>query len=149
MACTNNNSYAPNGLGAVTIVVLRQLLGCRASFVSPPRARTGCDHAETVNSARGCLSTCPDVFIGTHRSEPRAPQLPPLPRGHCPIRIAWGRRDRLTPYARLEKTPRTSFPGVEITVLSQVGHTPMWDNPGLVVSTIRPLTARVDAGTGE
>jgi pimeloyl-ACP methyl ester carboxylesterase len=49
-----------------------------------------------------------------------------------PVTIAWGERDRLLGPPRPERRPA----GARFLVLPGVGHTPMWDDPGLVARTL-------------
>ncbi|HEX4250979.1 MAG TPA: alpha/beta hydrolase [Pseudonocardia sp.] len=92
--------------------------------------------AEAVADARGCrvLRQLVSARSGTA----------PLPVGSYPLRVAWGGCDRLTPWDRVAASLRTVLPGAELVVLPRVGHTPMWDDPDLVVATIRDVTAGVD-----
>jgi len=99
------------------------------------------ERTEALDDMRGCHALRRIVQAG--RVEPR---MSPLPPGRCPVRIAWGSRDRLTPYTWVEKPRRALLSDAEIIVLTQLGHTPMWDDPCLVASTIRSLTKAVDAG---
>ena len=98
------------------------------------------ERKEALDDIRGCHALARIAKAG--RVEPR---MSPLPPGNCPVRIAWGSRDRLTPYTWVERPLRTVLPDAEIIVLAEIGHTPMWDDPSLVASTIRSLSETVDA----
>jgi pimeloyl-ACP methyl ester carboxylesterase len=54
------------------------------------------------------------------------------PPSEVPVTIAWGERDRLLGPPRPERRPA----GAKFLVLPGVGHTPMWDDPGLVARTL-------------
>ncbi len=81
-------------------------------------------------------------------------QLEPMPAlRDCPIRIAWGEKDRLIPPSRFAQPMLERVPQAELVMLPDVGHTPMGDDPGLVVRTILEVTraaeqrgARPDSG---
>ncbi len=49
-----------------------------------------------------------------------------------PVTLAWGERDRLLAPPRPERRPA----GSRYVVLPGVGHTPMWDDPGLIARTL-------------
>ncbi|MCW2968842.1 MAG: alpha/beta fold hydrolase [Solirubrobacteraceae bacterium] len=64
-----------------------------------------------------------------------------LDRVACPVLIAWGDHDRILPMARHAGRFRREIPGAQFRVLAGVGHTPMWDAPGLVTSLIADFAA--------
>ncbi len=49
-----------------------------------------------------------------------------------PVTLAWGELDRLVAPPRPERRPA----GARYLVLPGVGHTPMWDDPGLIAETL-------------
>lgn len=63
----------------------------------------------------------------------------------CPVRIAWGTRDRLLLPRQGPRFVRV-IPGAELRPLPGVGHVPMSDDAGLVASTIADFTAAADNG---
>jgi pimeloyl-ACP methyl ester carboxylesterase len=63
----------------------------------------------------------------------------------CPVRIAYGTRDRLIRWPScFERWPEL-VPSAEILAMEGVGHLPVLDDPSLVVRTILEVTGRVDA----
>jgi pimeloyl-ACP methyl ester carboxylesterase len=64
----------------------------------------------------------------------------------CPIRIAWGERDRLIPYRHFGPPMCERVPVAEFRTLPGVGHVPMPDDPALVARTILEVTRAADAG---
>lgn len=54
-----------------------------------------------------------------------------------PALIAWSERDRLVPMPAFSDPWRAAAPHAEFRVLPGVGHVPMYDDPGLVATTIR------------
>jgi pimeloyl-ACP methyl ester carboxylesterase len=54
----------------------------------------------------------------------------------CPTQIVWGREDRIFPWAAFTAAARLKVPDAHHSVLSDVGHVPMLDNPTLVADTI-------------
>ena len=97
-----------------------------------------------VESSIRC-SVVDDVFT-TIRSGTAL--LGDLDRIGCPVLVVWGDRDRILPIERHAPRFRSEIPGVEFRTLRGCGHTPMWDDPALIASTIgdfaasaRPVTA--------
>jgi pimeloyl-ACP methyl ester carboxylesterase len=58
----------------------------------------------------------------------------------CPVRIAWGERDRLMPFRRYGQPLLDLLPHAEHVVLAGVGHAPMYDDAALVAKTILDVT---------
>lgn len=63
----------------------------------------------------------------------------------CPVRIAYGTRDRLIRWPACYERFEQLIPNAEVVALEGVGHVPMYDDPALVVSTIVEFTARAEA----
>jgi pimeloyl-ACP methyl ester carboxylesterase len=63
--------------------------------------------------------------------------LEPLASSPCPITIAWAERDRIFPQHKLVPLAKGRVPGARFTVLPEVGHVPMLDDPVLVADAIR------------
>jgi pimeloyl-ACP methyl ester carboxylesterase len=53
-----------------------------------------------------------------------------------PTLITWGSKDRILPVGSFSPRLREEIRGVEFRVHPGVGHTPMWDDPGLIAATI-------------
>lgn len=83
-----------------------------------------------------------DLTAAIERDGPPAPFAPIA----CPVRIAWGTRDRVLPYPRYADRFRSLVPGAELVVLDGLGHVPMLDDPALVAATILAVTAPTGAG---
>lgn len=82
-----------------------------------------------------------DIALLTSELEPLDPQP-------CPITIAWAERDRVFPIGPYLARARQVVPGARFTVLEDVGHVPMLDDPRLVAETILETTgARAPAGS--
>jgi pimeloyl-ACP methyl ester carboxylesterase len=62
----------------------------------------------------------------------------------CPVRIAWGTRDRLLPLRGCSERHRTLVPDAEWVTLDGLGHTPMYDDPGRIADIVLELARRVD-----
>jgi pimeloyl-ACP methyl ester carboxylesterase len=90
---------------------------------------------EAVALARSSIrcTVVEDVFATIRSGTARVTDLD---RIDCPVLIAWGDRDRILPMARHAGRFRREIPGAEFRVLRGVGHTPMWDAPGLIASLI-------------
>ncbi len=54
----------------------------------------------------------------------------------CPVRLAWGTRDRILPTPRYSSRLREMLPIAEWVELPGLGHIPTWDDPTLVARTI-------------
>jgi pimeloyl-ACP methyl ester carboxylesterase len=67
-------------------------------------------------------------------------QVAPLDRLPCPITIAWPEKDALLPVGLYEKAARERIPHATFTILPDVGHAPMLDDPELVARTILAVT---------
>ena len=72
-------------------------------------------------------------------------QIAQLSAPDCPIRVVWGRRDRVIPYARYGRPLLERVIDVEQVSLPGVGHVPMYDAPALLRGLVLDLTGRVDA----
>jgi pimeloyl-ACP methyl ester carboxylesterase len=81
--------------------------------------------------APGFLPTLPEVG--------RRPPARPV----CPATVAWAEHDRLLLTSRQAPRARRLLPDVHHTILTGCGHVPMWDDPGLVATTL--LEASHDA----
>ena len=68
-----------------------------------------------------------------------------LARISCPVLVAWGDHDRILPIERHAGRFRAEIPGVDYRVLPGVGHTPMWDDPGLISGLIGDFAAAAEA----
>lgn len=64
-----------------------------------------------------------------------------LPGATGPIRVAWGTKDRLLPFARTSEGWRPALADAEWVMLPGLGHVPMSDDPALVAKTILEVTA--------
>jgi pimeloyl-ACP methyl ester carboxylesterase len=64
-----------------------------------------------------------------------------------PVLIAWGDKDRILPLPIHSPRLREEIRGLEFRTLPGVGHTPMWDDPGLIAATIGDFAAKAGAGT--
>lgn len=59
-----------------------------------------------------------------------------------PVLITWGDKDRILPMHSHAPRLREEIRGVEFRVHPGIGHTPMWDDPGLIAATIGDFAAR-------
>jgi pimeloyl-ACP methyl ester carboxylesterase len=59
-----------------------------------------------------------------------------LDRISCPVMVIWGDRDRVLPMKRHAERFKREIPNVDFRVLRGVGHTPMWEAPGLLSNAI-------------
>jgi len=67
-----------------------------------------------------------------------------LDRIACPVLVVWGDRDRILPMDRHAERFKREIPNVDFRVLRGVGHTPMWDAPGLLAATIAEFAAAAE-----
>jgi len=61
--------------------------------------------------------------------------LPRLGALSMPVRIVWGRADRITP-ARMAPEVAGRIPDARLELLDNVGHMPMWERPAAIVSAV-------------
>jgi pimeloyl-ACP methyl ester carboxylesterase len=72
-------------------------------------------------------------------------QVEPLPANRdYPVRLVWGDRDRILPFAGFGAAMLERLPGAELIRLRDVGHVPMSDDPAGVAELILQVTADVD-----
>ena len=88
---------------------------------------------ECTNDGLGC-TIIHDVF--NNDDEYVAP-METLP---CPITIAWAEKDTLLPVEPYGNIARERLPRATFTILPDVGHVPMFDDPKLVARTILAVT---------
>ena len=67
-----------------------------------------------------------------------------LDRIGCPVMVIWGDRDRILPMKHHADRFRREIPNVDFRVLRGVGHTPMWDAPGLLSKAIAEFAAAAE-----
>ncbi|HMJ34624.1 MAG TPA: alpha/beta hydrolase [Baekduia sp.] len=68
-----------------------------------------------------------------------------LDRIDVPVLVTWGGKDRILPLPVHSPRLREQIPGVEFCLMPGVGHTPMWDDPGLIATTIGDFASRAAA----
>lgn len=100
---------------------------CHGDRVSADRA------VEIVDDFLGC--TVAREILSTD-DEHIAP-LEPLP---CPTTVAWSEKDVVIPVAAYDANARERLPQATITILPDVGHDPMMEDPALVARTILDVT---------
>ena len=106
-------------------LALRDVMAC-GDLVPPARGR----------AARAVLPALQRDRRRLRRDAPRHARISDLDQVHCPTLVVWGTRDRILPLKRHAERFRTEIPGVQFRVLPGLGHTPMWDDPGLIAATI-------------
>jgi pimeloyl-ACP methyl ester carboxylesterase len=87
---------------------------------------------QLVRSSLGC-SVVEDVFATIRSGAGRVRDLDQI---DCPVLVCWGDKDRILPLPKHGPRFRDEIPGVEFRVWKGLGHTPMWDDPSLIASTI-------------
>jgi len=88
--------------------------------------------AQLVRSSAAC-TVVDDVFATIRSGSGR---MRDLDRIDCPVLVCWGDKDRILPLPKHGPRFRDEIPGVEFRVWKGLGHTPMWDDPGLIAGTI-------------
>jgi pimeloyl-ACP methyl ester carboxylesterase len=73
--------------------------------------------------------------------------LQPLPDPGCPVRVVWGRKDRVIPFQHYGEPLLERLPTAELIMLGDVGHVPMSDDPDTVARLILEVTDAVDRGS--
>jgi pimeloyl-ACP methyl ester carboxylesterase len=87
---------------------------------------------ETIDDALECT-----IVHDIDTADEHVALMDPLP---CPITIAWAEKDRVIPVEIVEAVVRERLPRATFTVLPDVGHMAMLDDPELVASTILAVT---------
>jgi pimeloyl-ACP methyl ester carboxylesterase len=96
---------------------------------------------DLIRSASNC-----DVYVPFLEAVGEGRGFLELAEIDCPVRIAWGERDRILPQKRYSARLRSVVPNAEWTVLPGLGHVPMLDDPEATARAILEVTSRVDAG---
>lgn len=98
---------------------------------------------QLVRSSLRC--TVVDAVFDTIRSG--AARMRDLDTIDCPVLVTWGDCDRILPMAKHAQRFRDEIPDVEFRVHRGIGHTPMWDAPGLIAATIGDFAAAASRGS--
>jgi pimeloyl-ACP methyl ester carboxylesterase len=112
-------------------LLLRDVMA-HGELVSPREA------VDLAEGSRNC--TVVDDVFATIRSGTAL--LRDLDRISCPTLVVWGSKDRILPMDRHAARFREEIPGVQFRVLPGLGHTPMWDDAGLVAEIIADWATR-------
>ena len=75
------------------------------------------------------------------------PRCASLDKIDVPVLITWGDKDRILPMETHAPRLREEIRGLEFRVTPGIGHTPMWDDPGLFATTIVDFVARAARAT--
>jgi pimeloyl-ACP methyl ester carboxylesterase len=118
-------------------ILLRDVM-VHGELVSPSEA------VDLAEGSRGC-TVIDDVFA-TIRSGTAL--LRDLDRISCPTLVVWGSKDRILPMDRHTARFRAEIPGVQFRVLPGLGHTPMWDDAGLIAGIIADWASTSAAQVG-
>lgn len=142
----------PNLFAAMRAFAERTLPDADQVLATPAARREvfalNCEHGDqlSLDQARaafeavvGC-TVVTTLLAGEIRSD-----LPDLSSVEAPVTIAWSERDQVIPYDDYAPRWREAAPNARWLTLPGVGHVPMWDDPALVVHTIRESVGRVDA----
>ena len=91
--------------------------------------------AEAVALARSSVRTAivEDVYTVLRNGEAHVTDLD---RIDVPVLVTWGSKDRILPMEQHAPRLREELRGIEFRVHPGIGHTPMWDDPGLIATTI-------------
>lgn len=105
-----------------------------------PGLLSGADEQNMVDDMRAC-TLLRALMGGSVRVEP----MTDFDVALCPVHIAWAERDRIIPYRRYGRPMQRVVRGARFSVLPDVGHVPMHDDPRLIARTILEQTTAVDA----
>ena len=106
-------------------IALRDVM-VRGELVPPKEA------VQLVRSSVNC-SVVDDVFATIRSGDALLRDLDTI---KCPVRVVWGDKDRILPLAKHGPRFRDEIRGVDFRVIHGIGHTPMWDDPGLIAAQI-------------
>jgi pimeloyl-ACP methyl ester carboxylesterase len=103
--------------------------------------------AEAVALARSSIrcDVVEDVYTVLRNGE--AP-LRELDKIDVPVLVTWGDKDRILPMKTHSPRLREEIRNIEFRVTPGVGHTPMWDDPGLFSKSIVDFVARAVSQAG-
>ncbi len=93
------------------------------------------DARDILRDAHACRVVPALLRAGRRDGFEAGEQLP------CPVRVVWGRRDRVIPYARHGRPLIARLPGVTQVSLPGAGHVPMWDAQALLTGLVREHVA--------
>jgi pimeloyl-ACP methyl ester carboxylesterase len=98
--------------------------------------------AEAITLARSSVrcDIVDDVYTVLRNGEAPVRELDKI---DVPVLITWGDKDRILPMKDHAPRLREEIRGVEFRVTPGLGHTPMWDDPGLFATTIADFVTRV------
>lgn len=91
---------------------------------------TRAEALDVLRDAHAC-SVVPDLLRAG-----RSARLAPLADLQIPIRVVWGRHDRVIPYRRHGRPLRAALPGAVELSLPGAGHVPMYDARDLLVGLL-------------
>ncbi len=116
----------------------------RVPMVRRIAMRDNAAHGNRLTAAE-LLDLADDLLGCTIRTELLATseQLAPLDPSPCPVTLAWSGKDRILPMDIDGARARKLVPDALWTVLPDVGHVPMLDDPALVARVVLASAARV------
>jgi pimeloyl-ACP methyl ester carboxylesterase len=97
-----------------------------------------------VAAAREDIAGCTALLEILDQARHNGPIKPILDTG-CPLRIAWGAKDRMLPFMRYGAPMLAAVPAAEVKLIPGVGHVPMIDDPALVADEILDFIQTTDA----
>ena len=102
--------------------------------------------AEAIALARSSVrcDVVEDVYAVLRSGEALVLELDKI---DVPVLITWAAKDRILPIDAHSPRLREEIRGVEFRVTPGVGHTPMWDDPGLFATTIADFVTRAATKT--
>jgi pimeloyl-ACP methyl ester carboxylesterase len=102
--------------------------------------------AEAIALARSSVrcDVVEDVYAVLRSGEASVMELDKI---DVPVLITWAAKDRILPIDAHSPRLREEIRGVEFRVTPGVGHTPMWDDPGLFAATIADFVTHVATKT--
>jgi pimeloyl-ACP methyl ester carboxylesterase len=97
--------------------------------------------AEAIALARSSVrcDVVEDVYAVLRAGEAMVGDLDKI---DVPVLVTWADKDRILPIEVHSPRLREEIRGIEFRVTPGVGHTPMWDDPGLFATTIADFVAR-------
>lgn len=100
----------------------------------PPKVPAGLAVA-LIRGAADCPAALPLLTESRHNG------YPDLDRIDCPVRIAWGTKDRLLPVRKLSERFRRLLPEAEWVAIDGAGHLPQVDHPQRTAELILEVSA--------
>jgi pimeloyl-ACP methyl ester carboxylesterase len=105
-------------------------------ILAHPERLSPADARRMIEAAWDC-----DAFDGVMAALDVEPEPVTITDAACPMRLVWGRKDRMLPMPRYSERWRKVLPTADWVELPDAGHVPMFDAPEAVARAILEVTS--------